>query len=243
MRAESADEPFADPLTRGALVHDALLFLYRDQQRPFSEAAVQSAVEVAVRQHLEATPDQFQTLEKDRVAGILRAWLELEAEHPPFTVVGLEQEVELTLPGAEFRMRMDRIDQDPATGAKLVIDYKTGTVSVNQMLGDRLVEPQLPMYALADDQIEAVLVVQVGDENVRLTGWSNEGIPLGKTPKEGWEVVRRRWREQVQLLVNEFRDGDARVHPHNPGGSQNPPGCSYCHLLSLCRRDAFGTTD
>ncbi|MCY3640928.1 MAG: PD-(D/E)XK nuclease family protein [Gammaproteobacteria bacterium] len=241
LRAENAEEPFADALTRGSLVHDAFLFLYQDHQRPFSEGAVQGAVEAAVSKHLGATPNLYQTLEKQRVARILTAWLDLEANHPQFTVTGLEQDAELTLPGARFRMRIDRINQEHATDAKIVIDYKTGAVSTNQMIGERLIEPQLPMYALTDDDIEAVLVAQVGDEDVRLVGWSSAGIQLGKTPQKGWENLRRRWRTQVQSLIDEFRDGEARVDPYNPGNSQNPPGCHYCQLLSLCRRDAFGT--
>ena len=236
-----AEEPFADAMTRGTLVHDAFLFLYQNHPRPLSDAAVQSAADAAVKENLKGRPRVFQALEKKRMANILRAWLKVEAGQPEFSVVGLEQETKLTLPGAEFRMRIDRINQDHATGAKLVIDYKTGNVSVNQMTGDRLVEPQLPMYALTDDNIKAVLVAKVGDEEVQLRGWSGDGIELGKTPDEGWESLRRRWRDQVQSLTNEFRSGEANVAPYNPGNAQNPVGCRYCHLLSLCRRDAFRT--
>lgn len=242
LRPDTVDEPFADALTRGSLVHDAFFRLYRNGQGPFSDDRIQAVVEEAVSEQLQAMPDLFQALETERVMGIVKAWLDSEAKRPAFTVTGLEQGAELTLAGAKLQLRIDRIDRDHATGAKVVIDYKTGSLSVNQMVGERLVEPQLPMYALTDDAIEAVLVAEVGDKDVRLLGWSGDGINLGKTPEEGWNRLRRRWREQVQSLVDEFREGEARVDPHNPGNAQSPPGCRYCHLLSLCRRDAFGKT-
>ncbi|MCY4213217.1 MAG: PD-(D/E)XK nuclease family protein [Gammaproteobacteria bacterium] len=240
LRTKREEETFADALTRGELVHDAFFRLYRNSQAPFSAANVRAAVEGAVGKFLAGMPAPFQALECERITAIIRAWLDLEAGHPTFTVIGLEQETQLTLPGAQFRMRIDRVNEDPDSGHKVVIDYKTGAVSsVNQMVGERLVAPQLPMYALTDARIKAVLVAQVGDEEVRLQGWSDGSIPLGKTPREGWEALRERWREQVQLLIDEFRSGDARVHPHNPGNAQSPTGCRHCHLLSLCRRDAF----
>ncbi len=242
LRAKQEQEAFADAATRGKLVHDAFFRLYRNGQAPFSDAAVRAAAEGAVGEFLAGRPAPFQALEHERVTAIIKAWLGLEAAHPEFTVIGLEQDATLTLPGAEFGLRMDRIDQDPDSGHKVVIDYKTGAVSVKQMIGERLIAPQLPMYALTDPDIKAVLVAQVGDEAVRLQGWSDGSIPLGKTPDEGWTALRKRWRRQVRSLIDEFRSGEARVDPHNPGNAQSPPGCRHCHLLSLCRRDAFETT-
>ena len=241
LRPPTALEPFADALTRGSLVHDALFRLYNDGPPPpfadatdqtASEVAVQAAVKGAVEERLGGKPDLFKALEEKRLAKVLNAWLKAEAEHANFTVVGLEQATSLTMDGAQFRLRIDRVNEDPDTGAQVVIDYKTGTLSIRGMVGERLVEPQLPMYALSDDKIEAVLVAQVGNEEVRIDGWSAEGISLGKTPSAGWEPLRERWREQVQSLIDEFRSGHAAASPHNT------QVCRYCHLPSLCRINA-----
>ena len=130
-------------------------------------------------------------------------------------------------------MRIDRLDRDDATGAKIVIDYKTGALAVNRLVAERLTEPQLPMYALTDNAIQAVLFARVGDEDVRLDGWSGEGLRPGKSPDGGWELLRARWRTQVEALVGEFRNGEAEVQP------SDPQVCRYCHLPSLCRVNAF----
>ena len=233
LKADGAEEPFADPLTRGTVVHDAFCALYQDHERPFSGDDIRTAVEGAVEAHLAGTPALFRGHEKDRITAIINAWLEHEAHRPEFTVAGLEQDAELRLPGAQFHMRIDRIDQDDETGAKIVIDYKTGALAVNRLIGERLTEPQLPMYALTDPAIQAVLFARVGDEEVRLDGWSGDGLRPGKSPEGGWDLLRARWRTQIEALVEEYRNGEAEVQP------SDPQVCRYCHLPSLCRVNAF----
>ena len=233
LKADDAEEPFADPLIRGTVVHAAFCALYRDHERPFSGDHIREAVEGVVEEHLAGTPALFRGHEKARVAGIINAWLKHEAHRPEFTVAGLEQGAELRVPGAQFHMRIDRIDQDSETGAKIVIDYKTGALAVSRLVAERLTEPQLPMYALTDPAIQAVLFGRVGDEEVRLDGWSGEALRPGKSPEGGWETLRARWRTQIEALVGEFRNGEAEVQP------SDPQVCRYCHLPSLCRINAF----
>ena len=226
-------EPFADAMTRGIVVHDAFFVLYQDHERPFSADDISDAVEVAVERRLDHALALFRAQEKDRITAIIDAWLRLEAQRPEFTVIGLEQDAELKMPGAQFRLRIDRIDQDRATGGKIVIDYKTGDLVINRLVGERLTEPQLPMYALTDDDIQAVLFARVGDEEVRLDGWSGESLRPGKSPEGGWQDLRSRWRAQIEALVEEFRSGEAAVRPNGP------QVCRHCHLPSLCRINAF----
>ena len=233
LKAEQSVEPFPDALTRGTIVHEAFHKLYRDHERPFSDNDVSNAVEATLAEQLAHTPVRFRANELSRIEAIIHAWLEHEAQRPAFSVIGLEQDAELAMPGARFFLRIDRIDQDAATGAKIVIDYKTGTVSVNRLVDDRLVEPQLPMYALTDDRIQAVLYAQVGDEAIRLDGWGAGRLGAGRSPEGGWNPLRDRWREQIAMLIDEFRSGDAQVAPHHP------QTCRYCHLPSLCRVNAF----
>ncbi|MYH17299.1 MAG: hypothetical protein F4149_19190 [Gammaproteobacteria bacterium] len=233
VKAEQSMEPFPDALTRGTVVHEAFHKLYRDHERPFSDNDVSTAVQATVAEQLAHTPARFRANEQSRIEAIIHAWLEHEAKRPAFSVIGLEQDAELTMPGARFFLRIDRIDQDAATGAQIVIDYKTGAVSVNRLLDERLVEPQLPMYALTDERIRAVLYARVGDEEVKLGGWGGDSLTLGRSPEGGWDSLRDRWREQIAALIEEFRSGKADVAPHHP------QTCRYCHLPSLCRVNAI----
>ena len=234
LKEEQSAERFPDALARGTIVHEAFHKLYRDHERPFFDEDISAAVEATLAEQLAHAPARFQANEKSRIEAIIRAWLEHEAQRPAFSVIGLEQEAELTMPGARFRLRIDRIDQDAGTGAKIVIDYKTGAVSVNRLVDERLIEPQLPMYALTDDQIQAVLYARVGDEEIRLDGWGADSLSAGRLPEGGWHALRSRWREQIAALCEEFRSGEATVAPYRP-----PQTCRYCHLPGLCRINAL----
>ncbi len=235
LQDKQSDERFPDALTRGTLVHEAFHRLYRDHRRPFSSSHMRAAVEATLAHQLGNKPALLRANEQARIERIIQAWVQHEAANPEFSVIGLEQQAELTMPGAQFHLRIDRIDQDAATRAKIVIDYKTGTVSANRLLEDRLVEPQLPMYALADDQVHAVLYARVGDPaKPRLDGWRSDKLTLGKPPKEGWERLRNRWRQQIAALIEEHRSGVAEVAPYKPEQT-----CRHCHLPSLCRVKAF----
>ena len=233
LQAEQSVERFPDALARGTVVHAAFHKLYRDHGLPFSDNDVSNVVQATVAEQLAHTPARFRANERSRIEAIIHAWLRHEAKRPEFSVIGLERDTELAMPGAQFRLRIDRIDQDATTGAKIVIDYKTGAVSVNRLVDERLVEPQLPMYALTDDGIHAVLYARVGDAEIKLAGWSDDDLTPGRSPEGGWERLRKRWREQIAALIEEFRSGDAKVAPHHP------QTCRYCHLPSLCRVNAF----
>ena len=233
LEADDPEEPFADAMTRGTVVHVAFFNLYQNHERPFSDDDIDDAVDAAVEEHLKHTPALFRAHEKDRITTIIKAWIKHEEKRPEFTVIGLEQEAELRLPGAQFNLRIDRIDQDRASGHKIVIDYKTGALSINRLVGERLTEPQLPMYALTDANIQAVLFAKVGDAEVRLDGWRGEDLRPGKLPEGGWKSLRERWQAQIEALIKEFRTGEAAVMPNDP------QVCHYCHLPSLCRIKAL----
>ena len=140
-----------------------------------------------------------------------------------FAVVGLEQEVTLTLAGTQFNLRVDRIDRDEATNRLLVIDYKTGEVRPKRLLDDRLTEPQLPMYALTDERVGAVLFAKVGSDEAKVDGFAeqalNVGQPVGRPDdladqERSWEALRTRWQSQLEGLLQEHRTGRAAVAPY-----------------------------
>ena len=225
---------FPDALERGTLVHDALFALYADGPGPVSDTRIDEAARRAVGRHLRQVPEIYRHNERRRLQRLLEAWAEYDDGRPDFSIVGLERKTELDLPGFELSLRVDRIDRDPNTGAKVVIDYKTGTVTANRLLADRLVEPQLPMYALSDAAVRATLYAQIGSDGVRLKGLASEEMELGapgvrKLSKAEWQGLTARWRTQIESLAREFKDGHAAVAPTSRSV------CDHCHLSSLCR--------
>jgi len=197
-------------------------------------------VEAAIESKVPQTPAVYRQNEHERIAAIMARWLELDALRPAFQTIGLEQEAVLTLDGAEFQLRIDRMDEDRASGQRSVIDYKTGLVSLNPLLNERLIEPQLAMYALTDASIGAVCFASVRDEEVKLIGLATEELQCSVKSKVDvrslweapWQTLRERWREQLEELAQEHRQGLAAVAPD----SRNV--CRNCHLGAFCRVQA-----
>ena len=233
---DEAREPqaFPDAIDRGILIHDALFALYEPGPASITDALIEAAVDKALAEHLRRSPASYRQNEKRRLRRLLRAWADYDAEQPDFTVVGLEQQTELRLPGFTLDLRIDRMVRDERTGALLVIDYKTGNVTANRLLADRLTEPQLPLYALTDARIRATLYAQFNSEDVSLKGLASEEIELrGRSVRQlsadEWQSLTDGWRTQIESLAREFRDGHAAVAP------ASRMVCDRCHLPSFCR--------
>lgn len=229
-----------DAAVRGLLVHSALFALYNSNDAPFCAADLNAAAAAAIDEQIAEAPELYRENEHKRLVKLLERWLEYEADRPDFAVVGLEQEVTLTLAGAEFNLRVDRIDLDKAENRRLIIDYKTGVVRPDRLRDDRLTETQLPMYALTDERIGGVLFAQVGSEAAKLDGFAEEALQVGRpVEKLAWDGLRAQWQSRLEGLLQEHRTGRAAVDPH-PNPRQ---ACRHCHLPAFCRINALqGTT-
>jgi RecB family exonuclease len=176
-------------------------------------------------------PASVRDAERERLHRVLRRWLAVEAQRSPFTVTALEHEVELNLAGLTLRLRFDRADQ--VDGVPVVLDYKTGRTQPQRLFDQRLTEPQLPLYALADPAIRGVLFMEIGDDDVLLTGVAARAerlAPARLVPlAEDWDTVREAWRERLVALALEILRGRADVAPVGPAA------CRICHLQPFCR--------
>ena len=246
---------------RGTVVHDALGYLWNQlgdsaalhaMDSVQCEVLVRTAVEDAVRQ-LESRARRRQRsvrkrvgsacldLEAERVAALLMDWLELESTRAGgFTVIEQEDSHQLKVGPLTLTLRPDRIDRLP-DGRHLVIDYKTGAVKRSSWLGERPVEPQLPLYALLDEQVaglaygrahhDGVAYVFLGEE----LGLAQKDVAL-ETQTRGyevdgpasWEDLRGRWRTRLEALAEDYARGEAAIDPL-------PQACRYCSLGSVCR--------
>ncbi len=241
-----------DAMTRGTLVHRVLELLWNalgDQaalaalEDDALDAQVRLAVEQAVEEEANHQPRiftaAFRRVESERLIRLVREWLDQERQRPPFRVEQTEQRVEAELEGLQIRLRIDRIDR-LEDGRRVVIDYKTGTVSPGAWFGERPEDPQLPLYAtLLPDDLAGVAFAQLrpGDLGFRGVAAEADLVPGTKWPEklqryhEGdWPELLEHWRETVHRLVRDFRDGQSDVDP-----KRYPDTCTWCELAGLCR--------
>ena len=255
-----AARPFAqvdiglDSMSRGTLVHRVLELVWDTLE---SQAClhqldgtgrlhklVEAMTGVAIREMQQSLPQQFSgeylKLESSRLQDYVMRWLEIEKQRAPFKVIETEQLLEVRIRDIPIRLKLDRIDE-LETGGYLVIDYKTGKVAAGQWFGERPEEPQLPLYAsVMQEPLAGILFAQLQAKELAFKGVSKESglVPKVKSYEEmkqtrdlpDWSAVLDNWKNTVDNLANDFKNGKAEVDPIKPGTT-----CRYCELSTLCR--------
>jgi ATP-dependent helicase/nuclease subunit B len=176
-------------------------------------------------------------LERSRLQRLLTRWLEtIELQRAPFTVAGLEEDIELELEGLELKLRADRIDT-LEDGRQIVIDYKSGRPFTPDWESERLGEPQLPLYTLSNNrQTAGALLAFINGRETRFSGLVEEKslVPGNNSLlyKGDWDALLTQWKTSLHALAAEVMQGYAAIDPVDPARS-----CRYCGLQSLCRID------
>lgn len=180
-------------------------------------------------------------LEKKRLFRLLKKWITLELQRPPFYVVNQEGKITIELANIEYQLRIDRIDQ-LEDGQLLIIDYKTGQVSAVDWWGDRPDDPQLPLYSLSDPSIAGIVFGQINNKKLGFTGLTAQDFAIDgvksisdtsvKHAENSWQQQRQSWQYILTKLSQQFQQGYADRDP-----KYQQQTCHRCHLKMLCRID------
>jgi probable DNA repair protein len=238
--------PGIDARTRGRILHRALELFWQAvrDSTALAERGEQGARVLAhhcVARALQETESALPGLlpprllaaegaRAEQLLGLVREW---ERTREPFAVAALECKVPLELAGATLQLRLDRVDA-LADGARLVIDYKSGAADPFESAASRPAQPQLPAYALASGTGTCgVLALQLAPEGLKLRGAADRdgripGLARSASGQPEWSWLQQHWWRELNALLREFLDGDARVAPQ-------PGACEHCHLEVFCR--------
>lgn len=235
--AARIEEPVAgfSAIERGNLLHEALATIWRELNNhaalvALDEASLTTLINNATQQAVDALKQKrgtsvgtyYAQLEQERLSALLADWLAQEKMRPPFTVIAIEEEVQITFAGLPLKLRIDRIDK-LTTGELILIDYKTGQPKAASWQGERLDEPQLPLYAVtASSEIAAIAFAQINAKAMQWIGTgelhvTHDGIFPGK---QSWDEQLHEWKNNLQQLAQDFIQGDARVDMKNPTTAQ-----------------------
>ena len=140
-----------------------------------------------------------------------------DANRSDFSIQSVEEDNSLILSGVAINCRSDRIDKLD-DGKHIIIDYKTGASSnINSWFKDRPHDIQLPLYALIDrERVDALINVNLKPNDIQYKGISKKGIDIPNIKKiltnDEWDLVLSSWEDNINLLVNEFVNGDTRIN-------------------------------
>ena len=254
LRARPLEEPShaPDAAQTGSLVHELLQRVWQrlgdsETLAAHDNAALAALVAPLATATLEdigrRRPDlytpRFRALESERLTRLIIDWLQVERGRvQAFRVEALEQKRGVALGGLRLETRADRVDR-LADGGLAVIDYKTGRRVTNDgWFDERLTEPQLPLYSLADPgAVHAALLARVRADG---RGCGFVGVSRDETFAPGvaaaheapgepaWPALLAQWREGLHALADEVKAGRADPTP-------SILACRYCALGALCR--------
>jgi len=250
LQAKSTDEISLgiDPRERGNFIHKVLeTFWHRvgDQAHllQLDESELVDLISEITQQviHGANQKDVLLNYEYARTISLVLKTLEHDKNRPPFKQVDVEQQQDLTISQLKFTVRLDRVDQ-LSDGKLLLIDYKTGSASVNGWEGERVEEPQLPLYAqLLEQEVAAIAFVIIKMDECRYLGYGESdveitGVKLDKKKQKSWQEYLQDWKRNLEMVAQEYALGVATVTP-----TKN--ACTYCELPHLCRIKLLGGID
>lgn len=236
--ATRIDDPVSgfSPIERGNLLHDALAIIWRelktrDNLLALDEVSLITLVNTVTQAALDAIKQKrgtsigivYAQLEQERLQQLILEWLALEKTRPAFSVIAIEQEIEISFAGLPLKLRIDRIDQLEQSGELILIDYKTGQPGIKSWQGNRMDEPQLPLYAItASNAVAAISFAQINAKAMKWLGTGelqiqHSGIDAGKI---SWQEQLAIWKQDLQQLAQAFIHGDARVDMKNSTTAQ-----------------------
>jgi len=265
LSARALEEPsyHLNAAQRGTVLHSALEHLWctledsttlLERTEPQLQNDICEAVQTALRPLVLQRKDLFGAVysssETQRITRLLEQWLAVEKTRSAFEVVATEKALIVNIQGLPLRVRIDRIDR-LNDGSLMLIDYKTGYCSTSKWQGERLEEPQLPLYSITMAGIEGMAEEIPGDGiqslafariNIDQQGFVGISAQHGVAPgiysidnSRGWDAslswsdINSQWQQALASLATEFTEGLAIVEP-----AQNNT-CQFCQLHSLCR--------
>ena len=256
-RSFAEPAPGIAPMARGDLLHLVLEKIWQKLQNhthlvSLNEQArnelIQAQVTIALDSYFKsraAPAEQLLQLEAERLVFLVQEWLEtIEIKRDYFQVLETEQTHVEKIGSLQIRLQVDRIDQ-LETGQRVVIDYKTGAdLHAEEFLSQPLIEPQLPIYAVADPDFVAdgIAFAKVRRGDCRFLGVVRKKGLLGPVRElssysqaeelgiSTWDELLLFWRQQLNQLADDFAAGEAIVNPYDQDKS-----CQYCDLSGICR--------
>ena len=243
LELQPLEEPtaFFSAANRGTLVHEVLQKLIADaksqeelakKQRRDIRQIVTKTVNDYVKKHDVEVGKEYLKHEKTRILETVMAWQEAELEREPWTNARVEEGHVVTIAGFEFQTKVDRIEKMSSLGST-VIDYKTGQVSVRDWDPDRLVEPQMPLYATAVEDCNALMYAVIASDKTSYKGLATKktkSLRSVNVPPDGFKARKQDWKEALEGLVEDFKNGRAVVDPYD-----TTKACRYCQLEDFCR--------
>jgi RecB family exonuclease len=222
---------------QGKLIHKVLETFFGEIQTgkellELPDLALNDLIEKHINLAILKIPkSNFKLLEKTRLVKLIKQYLELEKQRGDFEVIKTESTSEVDINGLTFTTRLDRMDR-LENNEKLIIDYKSGAITVSKMIGNPIEQAQLPIYAISNtvDGV-AFAAINPSDCQFKAITKNKSALPLKpqtKSKMPEWDIQLMEWHSALNSASDDFQNGIAKVLP-----AKN--ACEFCDYDLLCR--------
>lgn len=250
-----------EPRSKGTWLHETMELIWdslKSQQAlcemPSTEleelvdVSLHTALEKSKAYLLSVTENEIVDLEYLKLKRLIMQWLAIEKTRSEFEIAELESDYSLALGKINLNFRIDRLDK-VLNNQLEVIDYKTGSTTINNWFGVRPTEAQMPAYVLALENSElhglnyariktgevaqSGLVFQNDDPQINtfeLTEFGEKKTADKQRKDLSFEQLKQQWRSSLQRLADGISSGYTPVDPKEPNKT-----CLYCDFSSVCR--------
>ena len=177
-------------------------------------------------------------LESQRIAKLCGNFIqEYDLCRKDFNVKYIEQKFTVKLQDLAIKIKIDRIDElQDIVPQLLLIDYKTGVVSINDLDPQQLIDPQLPIYSLAFENLQGLILAIINNNRLTMQGMVSGQMNVsellsGKFMQIAyWQQHLSEYYQQLYQVAQQFKQGVASVTPKHGAAT-----CRYCDLQAMCR--------
>jgi len=247
-----------DPRVRGALLH-AVLERYGRRRVSMTDSfrgapqtlcgEIPGWIEEVFRScapMLSHLPAAVVEAERDRQRRLVERFLAEESKRS-FRILAVEHSEEVRIGDLSVRVKIDRIDAVESEeggergDALLLIDYKSGAISLGPLDAERLTSPQLPVYALALTQegesfdgrvLVDVAYQRVHDDELALVSYRDSAGARSAGAVMSLADKLPLWKSRLETLAREIVEAEASLAPADPRST-----CSGCEVRSFCGLD------
>ena len=196
------------------------------------ETAINKALLPFRAQKRPSMPNIVFKIEQDRLFNLIMHAISWEKLRPPFRVLETEASHSICIANIELRLRVDRVDCAIEDGNKWVIDYKSQIPANKPWNEQRPEQPQLILYSMLDEKINALLFLQLKTGQIIASGISENSVKISgvNKTKDSWAYMQKNWQQQIENLAHELSQGLCKPEP------QRASTCASCDFIDLCRR-------
>ncbi len=204
------------------------------------DSYVAQSVNKALSAFATRKPDVFTPriveVESRRLSPLVAKWMrDYELPRIPFSNVEVETSHNVTIKGMSMKVKMDHRDVDSHTGALNIADNKSGQITPDDWFSNRLIEPQVPLYAIIEsdggNSIGSVVFKRIKHDEMSIKGVANNPDVYPKfRPRQDMTDVIDTWKLQIDELADEYQSGVANISP-----VKESKACTYCELKPTCR--------